>query len=361
MKLTLTQNTLLCLVSHAVGFSKPLPDEIYETDWDMLIRTAVRNGVAPLAFTGYVKSGLNDDHNCKLNGKDLRRLKLTWMGLEIPQRKNYRHQLKVLQKITTFYENHGIKVHVIKGYPLSLCYPDPELRTSSDIDIYCGKDYKRSNELMEQKGVKVDYSEHKHSTFSINGIAIENHHSFLNVHAHPSSRLVEQWIEDNLDSHTAMLLYLIRHSAENFTASQATLRQVLDCGLYAQRYQDFIDCGILMESAEEAGMIGYMDTVTFICTEYLGFSDSLFPPLNTERETLIRAAADIIEPEFNEEHPSSISAEIRYKLRRWNKNRWKHDMVYANESLIGSFISQMWSHLLKPSTILYGLKAERSS
>jgi len=351
-----TQEIILFLLGNAIGNSQPMPQGINDVDWEKIISTAVRNGVAQLAFSGYVKSGLNDDPDCKLNSKEMRRLKLTWMGLEIPQRKMYQQHLTVLRKLTKFYEKHGIEMQVLKGYPLSLCYPDPELRTASDIDIYCGKDYKRSNELIEKTGVKIDYSEHKHSTFIIDGVTIENHHSFLNTHAHPSSKLIEAWVEQDLEYHTGMLLYLIRHSAENFTASQATLRQVLDCGLYARKYKDFIDTGLLMESAEKAGMIGYTDTVTFICTEYLGLDENLFPPINTDREVLCRATADIIEPEFNEVHPSNIFSEICYKLRRWRSNMWKHRMVYETESLVGSFLTQTWSHLLKPSSIIYGMK-----
>ena len=352
-----THNALLCLISHAIGCPQPLPDDIDEVDWDKLIKIAARNGVAQLAFSGYVKSGLNDDPNGKLNSREMRRLKLTWMGLEITQRKKYQQQLAVLRKLTKFYEKHGIKVQVLKGYHLSLCYPDPELRTASDIDIYCGKDYKRSNELIEQTGVKIDYSEHKHSTFIIDGVAIENHHSLLNVHAHPSSKLIEKWVKQDLEFHTGMLLYLIRHSAENFTASQATLRQVLDCGLYAHKYKDFIDMGLLLESAEKVGMLGYLDVIIFICTHYLGLDEELFAhESHTDSETLHRAMADILEPEFNEEHPSNIFSEIWYKLRRWRSNIWKHHMVYDTESLAGTFLTQTWSHLLKPSSIAFGMK-----
>ena len=58
MRNTSTQDTLLCLISHAIGYPKPLPDDIYDVDWDKVIRDAARNGVAQLAFSGYVKSGL---------------------------------------------------------------------------------------------------------------------------------------------------------------------------------------------------------------------------------------------------------------------------------------------------------------
>ena len=124
--------------------------------WHQLIHTATKGGVASLAFDGYVKSGLNDSPDCLLNSKKMRKLRLSWMVLEIPQRKNYERQLKVLRKLQTFFHRHGIEMQVLKGYPLSLCYPKPELRTASDIDIYCAEDYERSNKLIEKTGVTVD-------------------------------------------------------------------------------------------------------------------------------------------------------------------------------------------------------------
>ena len=357
MRKTFTQDTLLCLISHAIGCPKPLPDDIYDVDWDKVIRDAARNGVAQLAFSGYVKSGLNNDPDCKLNSREMRRLKLTWMGLEIPQRKKYQQQLAVLRKLTKFYEKHGIEVQVLKGYPLSLCYPDPELRTASDIDIYCGKDYKRSNELIEQTGIKIDYSEHKHSTFMIDGLPIENHHSFLNVHGHKSSAEIERELEEHLpwdEAHT--LLYLLRHSAENFTASQATLRQVIDCGLYASKHRSKIDWQWLTDIMERTGMRAYFDVVSAICVENLGFDISLFPEYCIAPDMLQRSLNDIITPEFSDEHPANIFSEMCYKLRRWRSNTWKHRIVYANETLAGTFLTQLWSHLLKPSSIAFGMK-----
>ena len=226
--------------------------------WHQLIRTATKGGVASLAFDGYVKSGLNDSPDCLLNSKKMRKLRLSWMVLEIPQRKNYEHQLKVLRKLQTFFHRHGIEMQVLKGYPLSLCYPKPELRTASDIDIYCAEDYERSNKLIEKTGVTVDYSQHKHSVFTIEGVLVENHYHFLNVHGHRSSRQLERLLhEKGISSPSATLLYLLRHSAENFTASQGRIRQVIDCGLYARKYNADIDWQWLCDTATLVGMKQY--------------------------------------------------------------------------------------------------------
>ena len=324
--------------------------------WHQLICTATMGGVASLAFDGYVKSGLNDSPDCPLNSKKMRKLRLSWMGLEIPQRKNYERQLKVLRKLQTFFHRHGIEMQVLKGYPLSLCYPKPELRTASDIDIYCAEDYERSNKLIEKTGVTVDYSQHKHSVFTIEGVPVENHYHFLNVHGHRSSRQLEKLLhEKGISSPSATLLYLLRHSAENFTASQGRIRQVIDCGLYARKYNADIDWQWLCDTATLVGMKQYVDIVFAICVRYMGFSASLFPECEVDSELLNRSLNDILCPEFNDEHPANIMAELIYKMRRWRSNMWKHRIVYANENLMTTFLTQAWSHVLKPSSIVYGM------
>ena len=152
-------------------------------------------------------------------------------------------------------------------------------------------------------------------------------------------------------------LFLLKHMMSHFAAQGITLRQVLDCGLYASKYNEFIDMGLLSECAEKVGMLGYLDVIVFICTHYLGFDKGLFAhEFSTDSEALHRAVADILEPEFNEEHPSNIFSEIWYKLRRWRSNMWKHRLVYKTENLAGTFLTQTWSHLLKPSSIAFGMK-----
>lgn len=352
---------LLRLLRFALGNEEPSKESLdmldSDVDWHQLIRTATLGGVGSLAFDGYVKSGLKESSECPLNSREMRKLRLAWMGMEIPQRENYEHQLKVLRKLLAFYQHHGIEVDVLKGYPLSLCYPKPELRTAADIDIYCEKDYELSNKLIEKTGITVDYSQHKHSVFIIDGVTIENHHSFLNVHGHRSSRQLEEILRTKgISSPSAMLLYLLRHSAENFTASQCRIRQVIDCGLYIKKYHDDIDWQWFDEKVRLVGMKEYADIVMTICVDYLGMPASLFPERNVDEKLLQRSLRDILMPEFDEEHPANIISELIYKLRRWISNSWKHRMVYANESMMNTFLTQLWSHILKPSSLTYGMK-----
>ena len=39
-----------------------------------------------------------------------------------------------------------------------------------------------------------------------------------------------------------------------------------------------------------------------------------------------------------------------FKYRRWKANQWKHKLCF-NESMFSAFLSGIWNHLMKPSSI----------
>lgn len=374
MNNTTTKEILLLLLRYAVGNADAECAERLkvlahgDVDWDALIRMATKQGVTLMAHDGYMVAGLDADMSCSLNARENRKTKLTWKGLEIPLTTKYHRQQDVIKTLSHYYAKNGIRMMVIKGYGVSLAYPVPEHRWASDIDIYCFDEHDKSNKLIEKQDVKVDYSEHKHTTFILNKETIENHHSFLNVHAHKSSAQIERILHEILQregtreadgllvpSPNFNVLYLLRHAAENFAALSANLRQLLDWALYVRKYHDEIDWQWFMSTIDKVGMRQYLDMVIAISVRYLGFAPELFPEYQISDKLLERSLNDIIKPEFLEEHPSNIFSEVIYKLRRWKANTWKHDMVYR-ESLLTSFMTQMWSHILKPSTIVYGMK-----
>lgn len=69
---------------------------------------------------------------------------------------------------------------ILKGYGLSRLYPLPSHCPCGDIDIYLRHSSDGNwnicdfgNNLMENKGIEVDYKSKKHSKFSYNGITVE--------------------------------------------------------------------------------------------------------------------------------------------------------------------------------------------
>ena len=43
---------------------------------------------------------------------------------------------------------------------------------------------------------------------------------------------------------------------------------------------------------------------------------------------------------------------VRFKIRRWWANRWKHRLVF-DEGLAGAFVHSAWAHLKRPRSIAH--------
>ena len=251
---------------------------------------------------------------------------------------------------------------LLKGYGMSLFWPKPEHRPVGDIDCYnFGQQEKADERIREVYGIEIDNSHHKHSVFLFENTTVENHYSFLNVHGHHSTAEIELILEEEVKegckedcrlrnvyypSVRFNSLYLLRHSAEHFASVDINLRQVLDWGFFV-RAND-VDWDWLLFQLDKVGMKQYLAVLNAICVKYLGFEASLFPALDIDEKLVERSMNDILSPEFKKERHKNTLAEILYRFRRWNANRWKHDMVYK-ESAWQSLRTQVWSHVLKPS------------
>lgn len=81
-----------------------------------------------------------------------------------------------------FYEKHDIDMMLLKGYGLSLNYPESKLRNSGDVDIYLFGTWKKADDAVrEELGVTVHNDREHHTKFTIDDITVENHYDFVNT------------------------------------------------------------------------------------------------------------------------------------------------------------------------------------
>ena len=114
-------------------------------------------------------------------------------GFEMP-RKIY---LQAVASLARFYNAHGYRMMVLKGYACSLNWPRPEHRPCGDIDIWLFGQQQEADTTMEKAiGIKVDTSHHHHTVFNWGGFMVENHYDFVNVHSYRSSRRMERLFKE---------------------------------------------------------------------------------------------------------------------------------------------------------------------
>ena len=346
-----------------------------------IYKIAVAHGITAVVWD-YMQQAKAGDESA-LQGQPLSKAEMIkWMVTVEQIERKYEHQKSVIAKLAKFFAQYGIKMMILKGYGLSLNYPVPNHRQCSDIDVWLfeekltedggverlGVQQKADMLLHEHYNIPIDDGKHHHTVFYVDGVMVENHYDFLNIHAHRSNRDIEARLwqltrqpmelvevdgaEVYLPSPDFHALFILRHSASHFAAERIGIRHLLDWKFFVERYFEKIDWKGLFVFAEQMNMHRFLNAMNAICIDKLGLPVRCVPEFNREEKLTVRVWNEIMQPEFNETQPRNVGylKSWAYMFRRWWANRWKHRIVYR-ESLFSTFVVQIWSHMLKPKSL----------
>ncbi len=363
------REALFLLLRRALGRLRPA-DEAFAglpaAAWQALYRLAAAQGVLGIAWDGLRL--LEEAGGLPADGAPPRELRIGWSFNTAQDERRYARQRRTIGRLAAFYAQHGIRTMLLKGYGLSLCYPVPEHRPCGDIDIWLyGRQQEADALLRREKGIAIDEEKHLHTVFRIDGVMVENHYDFLNVHAHPSNRQLERMLrtyaaqpgeEIDVEGATVVLpsadfnaLFLLRHAAAHFAAAEIGVRHLLDWMLFAERYSDRTDWEQLERTAREMNMHRFLHCMNALATDLLGMEAACVPPVPRDPALERRVLDDILAPRFGEIPPKiGLLRGLIFRTRRWWANRWKHRIVYR-EGLLRTFFVQLRSHLLKPASL----------
>lgn len=369
-----TSTTTTSLVSDAPVFKG--------INWNKMKALADAQGLSAVVLDGLDKLKSNEADLLPLQ------LKLEWIG-EILQNyeQRYVQYEKAIGSLAGFYNQHGYKMMVLKGYACSLYWPKPNHRPCGDIDIWLfGQQEAADKELVssfrfQDPNFKIDKGHHHHTVFNWQGFTVENHYDFVNVHAHKTgkeqeaifkelgqddSNSVELSVESlesvdsgkknfenvkvYLPSPNLHALFLIRHLANHFASMEITLRQVLDWAFFVEKHTKEIDWKWLVGLLEKYHLKDFYNCINAICVGDLGFDVKMFPNVQFDPNLKERILNEILNPEFGGILPKSFVNRLVYKYRRWKANAWKQQLCYG-ESRATEFWTSVKAHLLKPSSI----------
>ena len=269
--------------------------------------------------------------------------------------------------MAAFYNSHGYKMMVVKGYACSLDWPRPEHRPCGDIDIWLFGKQKEADALLgKEKGLEIDTSHHHHTVFYWRDFMVENHYDFVNVHAHKSNKELEKVFKrlGMDDTHTEEVigekiffpcanlhaLFLTSHLATHFASSEISLRQVLDWAFFVEKHTKEIDWVWLNGEFEKFHLKDFVSCINAICVEDLGFEAGIFNGVQFNPPLKDKVLRDIIIPAFGVEEPNRLLPRLIYKYKRWQGNAWKQELCYS-ESRWSAFWTSVWNHILKPASI----------
>lgn len=355
------EEVFLSLVRLGVGNSDsiaPLPKDI---DWSRVEDLGKRQGLLGIIVDAVEK--LPD------NQKPPKLMFLQWVGEVLQEYENrYEAYKKAISELAAFYNGHGFRMMVIKGYACGIDWPKPEHRPCGDIDIYLFGKQKEADSIMVQEfkaqGFKLDRSHHHHTVFQWHGFTVENHYDFLNIRQHRSNvkleKMLKQLAENNtntvdvfgekvhLPSPNLHALFLLRHAMTHLAATSINLRQLLDWAFFVKANGKKVDWKWLTGVLDEYGMSKMFNIFNAICVGDLGFDVNDFPTFHFDPFLKDRVLRDIFSPEFSEEEPKGIIHQALFKYRRWRSNQWKHELCF-NDSLRSAFWTGVFGHIMKPN------------
>ncbi|UKK47486.1 nucleotidyltransferase family protein [Prevotella sp. E9-3] len=369
-----TEEILLKLTRLGLGhYSKLQADDI---DWITVKVLSDRQGLTAIILDG-IESLPKENRPHQL-------FLLNWIG-EMMQNyeARYAEYEKAISSLAEFYNQHGLKMMVLKGYACSLDWSKSNHRPCGDIDIWqfgqqkeadaaLYSSLKSSSASESAKPItnvhefKIDNSHHHHTVFYWNDFMVENHYDFINVYHHKANVELEKIFKElgKDDSHFVVLnnekvylpspnlhaLFLLKHIMNDFTSFSMSLRQLIDWGFFVEKHGKEVDWEWLMGILKKFHMMDFYNTINAICVEDLGFEVCIFPTVRFNPDLKEKVLNDILYPQYSSSEPSSLIPRLVYKYRRWQGNAWKQELCYS-ESRWSAFWSGVWGHLLKPKTI----------
>lgn len=351
----------LSLVRQGIGHGLSY-NNYYSVDWAAIKALADEHGLSAIVLDGIEKLDNNLTNGLSIQNK------LEWIG-EVLQNYEGRYAAykKAIGELAGFYNQHGFKMMLLKGYACSLNWPKPEHRPCGDIDIWqYGQQKEADSILSKEKRIKIDNTHHHHTVFYWKDFMVENHYDFVNVHHSRSNAKIEKDLKrlGNDDSHYVVIsgekvympspnlhaLFLLRHAMIEFAASGLNLRQLLDWALFVKAHSKEVDWEWLESLMEEYGMKRLYDVFNAICVGDLGFPVDIFTKVQFDPILKERVLNEILSPSVSNIKPQNFFSRVLWKWHRWKSNEWKHRLVYK-ESMWSTFWSGVWSHMLKPMSI----------
>lgn len=327
-----------------------------DSDWMKVLQMAQKHGVE-----GFILESidvLSDDIP-----KPSLPMLYQWIGLEQQIRTKYKQHENVTNELAALLSAGGFKMMILKGHGLSYNYPMPQLRPSGDLDIWCFGKEKEVDEYLEAKGIKIDRTHHHHTVFQYKNIPVENHFDFINIFTRLSNRRVEQKLKElaykgNIEKNSVYYptadfnaIFILRHCAGHFAATQLNIRQVLDWGFFMEKHHKEINWMSYIPYIKQERMYRFYNLLSLFCMRKLNFDASIFHGLYDD-VLYERFSNEILSPEFDDREDGTLLKSLVVKPCRWWHNRWKNKLCYP-DSLFSLFVCGLWSKILKPSHFVH--------
>ncbi|GAB6010199.1 nucleotidyltransferase family protein [Dysgonomonas reticulitermitis] len=350
---------LALLRAAAMGSSPPCEifDNMTEDDWRTLYQLAVDGGVVAVAYDGMLR--------LPSSWMPPRKLRLAWAATVEHIEQKYAHAWSVATDLAGRFGEHGIRMLVMKGLGLSQYYPIPSRREFGDIDIYLFGEKEQGDKLFKLWGAKKNLSSDKHSSFTWQGLLIENHDGFMDMDGSALNRdlnvrlkkIVEtdhgftqagQPLFPSVDFTT---LFFMAHAVQHYVTDHIVWRYFCDWAMILRGLDGKWDMQAYEEALGHAGFRSFADAVTAVTVNEWGLPPGITPSFERQPELEARLRKERLLPKTLPGKDMPVLRLIIFKYRRLMARRWKYKLIYGNFRRM--IIRSALYHLRYPQSILW--------
>lgn len=207
---------------------------------------------------------------------------------------------RTLTQVISLYNEACLQPVLLKGQGIGSHYRNPLHRQCGDIDIYIGKKGQPiANRLLLQQGAVAEgEASDKHTSYSLDGVHIENHRIILRLNNPLANRyfgkLIDEWYPQGADSvpfhaqnketvdvavppATFNALYIFLHAFVHFLNSGIGLRQLCDWTCLLAKCSTDINKDALLHQLQKLGLLRAAQAFGYIAVSRLGLPASQLP------------------------------------------------------------------------------------
>lgn len=334
--------------------------ELNKVNLDRALSLASLHGMLPVLMQNIEK--------CKVADTETRKVIIKWYAVSENAKISYKFRLSLMEQLALEFKKANLDVMFLKGASLANFYPTPECRVFSDIDYYMFGKSKESVGILKRMGIKTEEYFNHHTQATFNGVLLENHYDFLDIDNHQSNQLLDEELKhlalkegkkypfnfenatiDNAYcmSPTMNAIFLIRHMAGHFFAESVSLRMMYDWALFLDKDSAKVDWDNVTMLYDRSGLTTFVKIVQGVLAEFFGLNFE-HCPITPERVEIVERVWDsILNPPAQNPHRYNTLSYLSYETKVFITNRWKHHLVYPDESYWKLFASYVSSYLKK--------------
>lgn len=328
-------------------------------NWEVLFELANRQGVDAIVWTD-----LLSERSDELGINEF--VKYKWIGHQAIVEKENCVRFQALKNLGRLWSAEGIAPIVLKGLSYAVLYPNPQHRKSCDLDSFLFERWEDGNAIVESQGIEVERNYYKDSSFTYQGLYVENHRYCSPIRGGKQRKKYELFLRELLEKYPLEkirgtffytppplfnLLFFLSHAQNHFLCEGGIqLRHVCDWGVLLKVYAK--DCSLwdsLIKYAECFGLQKFLYPITQVAHIVCGVKIPFECPVNDKVDSALME--EILCPSCVQVEFSKGWQTRKLLIKSMVQTRWKFKM-FSDKSMIGNLISSGFAFLFERNPVL---------